>query len=750
MGRLENLIVHTQRALPVLLGAGASVSAGAGTGLRIARDLKGLLDDGQLADQGQRGNLLQEFEETMASLGGGFSASGLHLQRYLQGLLPTSGHRALARLVRRGLVGPAILTTNFDSLVENALQDEGVKFDRYIPGLDDEEGLDHEHEGVLVVKLHGDASSPHTLRFRPEQVQRFPAALEHWLVALVRARGLLVAGHRLRDPDLLKVLHAAAPTQVFLGLVDPAGLTEGSAAVLAAHGSRDNLANRDFDRFFLRLDRRLTRRDLYAALNEQLEQAWRQLDHVRFAGGSLGALQETVKALPPDLAECDALRLLAAHQEGRGRAPNLSSEALRWLDFAFEHRQDRDLPSRLRLASRLVFESMLALLAGEELWAGEHERHPDPLQGLIERGEGELALPGAERRPAELAGLEAALGEAYKELYTRRSLLDDQAGAARKLQRAGTLLKQALDRLPASESVPLDFQAVLLRTFCERHLAVVEEYAGALAVDPLERIGHYRAWLQRSQHAVRLAAAVGEHRLRAYASMNVAAAVISVFMAERGPRLGPEPLEEAKKALELAKEHMHAVADDRGLAWCSLHSARLLARRIAVGEGEGEGERAKEHHLRLYAELEAEALSARTWGRRAGNDAVAIGLANLYAAFANLERAKATFHGTEFRDTIIALKAAIRYSSSSLPELAASHRLPQAARAAQIRAEATVMLARLEPDKDASASVSDAIRLQAEAICMLARLHTVDMSDLQRHFSDLNATIEHSVPRIFF
>ncbi len=67
---------------------------------------------------------------------------------------PNDAHRAIARLVRRGVVA-AIVTTNFDTLIEQALADEGLPANVY-SSVDDYRRP--AHPGVSVHKIHGSAT----------------------------------------------------------------------------------------------------------------------------------------------------------------------------------------------------------------------------------------------------------------------------------------------------------------------------------------------------------------------------------------------------------------------------------------------------------------------------------------------------------------------------------------------------------------------------------------------------------------
>jgi tetratricopeptide (TPR) repeat protein len=73
--------------------------------------------------------------------------------------IPNEAHRAVARLVRQGVIA-AIVTTNFDSLIERALTEEGIAFDCYTRSFH----YRRENErGCAIFKIHGSAGQHATL-----------------------------------------------------------------------------------------------------------------------------------------------------------------------------------------------------------------------------------------------------------------------------------------------------------------------------------------------------------------------------------------------------------------------------------------------------------------------------------------------------------------------------------------------------------------------------------------------------------
>lgn len=105
---------------------------------------------------------------------------------------PTLTHRAVARLVQLGYVR-IILTTNFDRLTEQALNDIGI-----VPDLiSSEETLaaapPYVHSRVVVVKLHGDYRDSR-IRNTPDELASYTPPMESYLDRVLDEFGVLICG----------------------------------------------------------------------------------------------------------------------------------------------------------------------------------------------------------------------------------------------------------------------------------------------------------------------------------------------------------------------------------------------------------------------------------------------------------------------------------------------------------------------------------------------------------------------------
>jgi hypothetical protein len=365
----------------------------------------------------------------MEALGGGLSVSGVHLERYLSDLRPSQGHYSLAHLVGAGILGPIILTTNFDNLIETAIEDV----------IGEVRIIVYEERGVpipatpgipTVVKLHGDMADPGTLRLRPEAVREYAEPTASSLKALIHDQGLLIVGHSLFDADLTKVLDDAAPTRFFLGYIQPAELNSSAQRILASHGSSANVAQLTFDELMVRLNHRSASRTSYLTAASMFDDMWTSLDRLRFCGshsrpapsdaGVAAIIAPSEGSNFDSLAEYQAVSLLFKYELRERVGPELVHRALELLSQAFEMRTDYDTQTRLRISGRYVSEVVSAILAGRELPVGLRHSE-DPLTAVVNSGTEELAIPGAAQYAVDAAFLEVALAEAHKELYTRLS-----------------------------------------------------------------------------------------------------------------------------------------------------------------------------------------------------------------------------------------------------------------------------------------------------------------------------------------
>ena len=136
------------------------------------------------------------------------------LRRYFEQLpdgsqvQPTAGHHALAALAASGRVR-VILTTNFDRLIERALDQAGVA-----PQVTASSGAVDGmtplvHAPTTVIKLHGDYLSL-GLRNTPDELAKYPDEIRGLLSRIFDEHGLVIVGWSAEyDTALVEVLESA-------------------------------------------------------------------------------------------------------------------------------------------------------------------------------------------------------------------------------------------------------------------------------------------------------------------------------------------------------------------------------------------------------------------------------------------------------------------------------------------------------------------------------------------------------------
>ncbi len=127
--------------------------------------------------------------------------------------VPTPAHRAIARLMRDGIVGVA-LTTNFDRLLETALVDVGVA-PSILSTADSINGmLPLRLERATIVKLHGDYLDTR-IRNTDEELEHYDPTLDKLLDSVLDEYGLVVCGWSAKWDAALRSAITRCPNRRF-------------------------------------------------------------------------------------------------------------------------------------------------------------------------------------------------------------------------------------------------------------------------------------------------------------------------------------------------------------------------------------------------------------------------------------------------------------------------------------------------------------------------------------------------------
>lgn len=127
--------------------------------------------------------------------------------------IPTPAHRAIATLAKLGYIR-MILTTNFDRLIEKALDEEGIVPD-VISSDDDLKGaIPYVHSRCVVVKLHGDYRDTR-IKNIPEELSNYSQKLNKFLDQVFDEFGLVVCGWSSESDKALRNAILRSPTRRF-------------------------------------------------------------------------------------------------------------------------------------------------------------------------------------------------------------------------------------------------------------------------------------------------------------------------------------------------------------------------------------------------------------------------------------------------------------------------------------------------------------------------------------------------------
>lgn len=139
---------------------------------------------------------------------------------------PTTAHRAIARLVARGLVR-VILTINFDRLVETALRGEGIE-PTVVGSPSDIRGLSPLHAlRCLVVHLHGDYLHATGMLNTAEELDAYPREVNDLLDRILQEYGLVIAGWSATWDPALRDAITRNPNRFYATYwIDPHSLSE--------------------------------------------------------------------------------------------------------------------------------------------------------------------------------------------------------------------------------------------------------------------------------------------------------------------------------------------------------------------------------------------------------------------------------------------------------------------------------------------------------------------------------------------
>jgi len=174
------------------------------------------------------------------------------LSGYFVGREPTPAHRILARMAADGLVR-VIVTTNFDRLIEAALDELAIRWSRVTTEAELQTSQPRDVAPVFILKLHGDYGSI-DIRNTTDEIAVLSPGIGDELGAILRLHGLLLVGYAGSDPAVAEILRTIRPR---LGLYwTVLGVTTPLQAELLANVDGYAIQIEDADHFMADLVRR--------------------------------------------------------------------------------------------------------------------------------------------------------------------------------------------------------------------------------------------------------------------------------------------------------------------------------------------------------------------------------------------------------------------------------------------------------------------------------------------------------------
>jgi hypothetical protein len=176
--------------------------------------------------------------------------------------VPTAAHHAIAKLVRRGAFR-VIITTNFDRLVEAALEAEGI-IPTVISSSDDVKGATPiVHSGCTLIKLHGDYLDTR-IKNSPAELQRYDKTMDRLLDRVFDEFGLVICGWSAEYDTALRSAIRRASSRRYPLFWASRGKLSTAAEDLVKFKRAEEIGIEDADQFFLRLEEKHAAIERYA------------------------------------------------------------------------------------------------------------------------------------------------------------------------------------------------------------------------------------------------------------------------------------------------------------------------------------------------------------------------------------------------------------------------------------------------------------------------------------------------------
>jgi SIR2-like domain len=249
----------------LLLGSGVSRSSGILTGWDIVQDLIRKVAAVEEEDCGENPagwyettyGKEPEYSDLLKTLAKTSAERGWLLRSYFEPSekereegkkVPTAAHMSIARLVLGGYIR-VIVTTNFDRLLEQAFEAEGV-VPTVISSSDAVQGAAAlVHAGCSVIKVHGDYLDTRLKNTR-EELAEYQAPMNRLLDQIFDEYGLIVCGWSADWDTALRAAIERCPNRRFTTFWSAYGEVKGAALGICQRQQAEVIAGKDADTFF--------------------------------------------------------------------------------------------------------------------------------------------------------------------------------------------------------------------------------------------------------------------------------------------------------------------------------------------------------------------------------------------------------------------------------------------------------------------------------------------------------------------
>lgn len=229
------------------LGSGVSRDAGVPTGWEVMRaglrrlhqletESEAPANDEELAAwQANTGREEMTYSDLLETIAPDRAVRREYLAGFFEEKEPGPTHEALADLAKQGLV-KVFITTNFDRLLERALQARGIQPTVVSSDADLAVGVPREHASCLVLKPHGDYLQQ-TIRNTPAELAALDPGITTELGEILARYALVVLGYSGSDEAIANALRARR-SRYGLWWVSRGDPAPAAAALIEATGGR--------------------------------------------------------------------------------------------------------------------------------------------------------------------------------------------------------------------------------------------------------------------------------------------------------------------------------------------------------------------------------------------------------------------------------------------------------------------------------------------------------------------------------